>query len=216
MPTFKKVNAGFRVSGIANFPTLFEGRTQQQDSGKTTTTWSVNVMLDKEKDKEDIEAISKFIDSCVEPVLESHFKGHKPRSFPFWYDGDTSEGTDGVLRKEKYPELAGKMVLVCRTGFKPPIFDGERNQVDEDPEYKLIYSGSDITVICNVVPYDASKFGGRKGLKCVLVSAQGYGTGERIEFASPFDPDQFEYVESKLKEASGFDAKPKDKKKKKK
>lgn len=127
-----------------------------------------------EKDAPCIEKITKL---CKEAATEKWGKLPKKLAFPF------KDGDEEAEKKDK-PELKGKVIIRCKTKFKPDVVNVEREPLEEGV---FVSSGDQIRVSVACVPY---KLKGDYGVSLQLRAVQ------LIEKRARSAADDFEDFES--------------------
>lgn len=176
---------------ILSYPRLFEGHAfNQGDKEKFSTIILI--------DKSDVETI-KTIEASFNEVIAKEF-ANKPKPVyinTILKDGDTELNDEGVLRKEKNPELAGKMYMRLASQYKPNTIDAQGNKI-EDKE--LVYAG--VIARVSFTPYYYSQ-GANRGVSAYLRNVMIVRDGERLApesmaVGSEFGIEVYEVYEEEL------------------
>jgi hypothetical protein len=168
--------------GILSFPHLFEKYGLEGQEEK----WSAQLLLKKgEKEVEDFIVRLKTI--CKELIADTWPDATKrPKNISLALkDGDTWQGEDGNLKKDKYPEFEGHYIVTCSNKTRRPgVYDLDRSPIT-DPE--LIYAGCMGHLSFNATTYNNVKKGVGFWLRGFMKVAEGDPLSGGTATLSDFD-----------------------------
>lgn len=139
----------------------------------------------------DAPCIEKITELCKAIAKEEFGAIPKSLALPF-KDGDE------IAEEKDKPELKGKVVIRCKSKFKPDVVGADKQPL---PEGEFVMSGDQIRLSVTVLPY---KMGAKKGVTLQLRAVQLIEKRARSSAADDFD--EFESDGAPAKgEASGED-----------
>jgi hypothetical protein len=160
--------------GRVSFPTLFTPKATGKN-GSGTPQWSVQILL--KKGDAEAEKFIKELQAAMKLAVTTKWpdEAKRPRKLASALkDGDTWEGEDGFLKKEKYAEVAGHWVINANNKKrKPKVVDADVSEI-LDPEE--VYSGCWGRASFQVYAYENEK----NGVGFSLQNFQKQDDGERF------------------------------------
>lgn len=175
--------------GRVSFPTLFTPKSTGKN-GSGEPQYSIQLLL--KKGDAEAEKFVKELRAAMTLAVNTKWpeEAKRPKKLASALkDGDTWEGEDGFLKKDKYAEVAGCWVINANNKKrKPKVVDQDVSEI-LDPEE--VYSGCYGRISFQVYAYDNEK----KGVGFSLQNFQKMGDGERFGGAGSDPKDDFGAVQ---------------------
>lgn len=116
--------------GRLNWPVLFQPEYPEGDGGKGFQR-SVDLLIPKSDPQ-----AAEFTLLCKTRQKNAATEDVGPKAMFGLYDGDIMEDATGNLKKAKYPEYAGTVVIRAKTWHSIPIVDSESKRATEGDVYR--------------------------------------------------------------------------------
>jgi hypothetical protein len=164
--------------------TLFEPRKSDEEGG--AERYGVQILIPK-SDTATIAEIKTAWQNAYDYGVKDKWAGKKPECALNLKDGDTHKNSEGDLLKDKYPEVAGNMILNPTTYKAPGVVrkDAETMELVQATAVDF-YSGCYGKATVSFAPYTYSKDGKtvlKRGISCYLQNVIKLEEGEPLSNA---------------------------------